>query len=71
MRVVNDRPERVVFLLWGAYARRKATLVTGAHHVVLEAGHPSPLNPRGFAGSRPFSACNAALVEAGRPAVRW
>jgi uracil-DNA glycosylase len=71
IRVVNDRPERVVFLLWGAYARRKAALVTAAHHVVLEAGHPSPLNPRGFAGSRPFSACNAALVSAGRPAVRW
>jgi len=71
IRAVDARPDRVVFLLWGSYARRKAALVTGARHVVLTAGHPSPLNPRGFLGSRPFSACNAALVESGRPAVRW
>jgi uracil-DNA glycosylase len=71
IRVVDAQPARVVFLLWGAYARRKSALVTGAQHVVLTAGHPSPLNPRGFLGSRPFSACNAALVESGRPAVRW
>jgi uracil-DNA glycosylase len=71
IRVVDAQPARVVFLLWGAYARRKAALVRGDQHVVLTAGHPSPLNPRGFLGSRPFSACNAALVEAGRPPVAW
>ncbi len=68
---LNDRPQRVVFLLWGAYARRKATLVTAPQHVVLEAGHPSPMNPRGFLGSRPFSAANAALVESGQSPIDW
>jgi uracil-DNA glycosylase len=68
---LNACPERVVFLLWGAYARRKAALVTGAEHVVLEAGHPSPMNPRGFLGTRPFSACNKALADAGRTPVDW
>jgi uracil-DNA glycosylase len=71
IRALNDAPQRVVFLLWGAYARQKAALVTEAHHVVIEAGHPSPMNPRGFLGTRPFSACNAALAEAGRGAVAW
>jgi uracil-DNA glycosylase len=71
IRALNDAPQRVVFLLWGAYARQKAALVTAAHHVVIEAGHPSPMNPRGFLGTRPFSACNAALAEAGRGAVAW
>lgn len=71
IRALNDDPERVVFLLWGAYARQKAALITAAHHVVLEAGHPSPMNPRGFLGTRPFSACNRALVEAGRVPVDW
>jgi uracil-DNA glycosylase len=71
IRVLNDSVERVVFLLWGGYARRKAGLVTGAAHVVLQAGHPSPANPRGFLGCRPFSRANAALVEAGREPVRW
>jgi uracil-DNA glycosylase len=68
---LNDRPDRVVFALWGAYAKRKAPLVTGPRHVVLAAAHPSPANVRGFLGSRPFSAVNAALSEAGREPIRW
>jgi uracil-DNA glycosylase len=65
------RPTRMVFVLWGGYARRKAGLITGGPHVVLEAGHPSPMNPRGFLGSRPFSAVNKALVDAGLSEIRW
>ena len=71
IQALNAQPERVVFLLWGAYARQKAALVTAPQHVVIEAGHPSPMNPRGFLGTRPFSACNASLAEAGRPVVAW
>ena len=71
IRALDARADRVVFLLWGSYARRKAVLVTNPAHVVLEAGHPSPLNPRGFRGSRPFSAANKALADAGRPLVDW
>ncbi len=37
---------------------------------MLEAGHPSPLNPRGFLGRRPFSAANKALADAGLHADR-
>lgn len=68
---LNARDERVVFLLWGGYARKKAVLVTNPHHVVLEAGHPSPLNRVGFRGARPFSAANRALADAGRPPIDW
>ena len=71
IRALNDRDERIVFLLWGGYARRKAVLVTNPAHVVLEAGHPSPLNTRGFLGCRPFSAANKALADAGRTPVEW
>jgi uracil-DNA glycosylase len=71
IRALDARPERVVFLLWGGYARRKAALVTNPAHVVLEAGHPSPLNTRGFLGCRPFSATNKALADAGLPPVDW
>jgi len=71
IRALDARADRVVFLLWGSYARRKAALVTNPAHVVLEAGHPSPLNPRGFRGSRPFSAANKALADVGRPLVDW
>ena len=71
MRALNARDERVVFLLWGGYARKKAALVTNPAHVILEAGHPSPLNREGFHGARPFSAANKALADAGRPPVDW
>lgn len=72
IEVVNDKPDRVVFLLWGAAARRKAALVDRTRHAVIESPHPSPLSAhRGFFGSRPFSRANAALTEAGRQPIDW
>ena len=72
IRAVNAKPERVVFILWGASARKKRALIDTARHVVIESAHPSPLSAHnGFFGSRPFSRANAALVEAGRDPVDW
>ncbi|GIJ46525.1 uracil-DNA glycosylase [Virgisporangium aliadipatigenens] len=71
IKAVDGLSHRVVFMLWGSYARKKAVLVTNAEHVVLEAGHPSPMNPRGFLGSKPFSQADKALADAGITPVRW
>ncbi len=72
LRAVNDKQHRVVFLLWGAAARRKKSLIDDSRHVVLESTHPSPLSAHnGFFGSRPFSRTNAALVEAGLTPIDW
>ena len=72
IRALDARAERVVFLLWGSYARKKAALVTNPAHVVIESGHPSPLNGgKDFFGARMFSATNKALADAGRPVVDW
>jgi uracil-DNA glycosylase len=72
IRAVNDKPERVVFILWGSSARKKKALVDTSRHVVIESPHPSPLSAhRGFFGSRPFSRANAALEAAGRTPVDW
>jgi len=72
IRRVNDKVERVVFLLWGNPSRKKKTLVETSRHVVIESAHPSPLSAHnGFFGSRPFSAANAALTEAGRTPIDW
>src|SRR4051812_62021 len=71
IQALDARPQRVVFVLWGSQARKKAALVTGEQHVVLEAGHPSPMNPKGFLGSRPFSATNKALADAGLAPIAW
>jgi len=69
---VNAKPDRVVFILWGAAARRKAALVDRPRHTVIESPHPSPLSAhKGFFGTAPFSRANAALVEAGRAPVDW
>ena len=72
IRVVDAKPERVVFILWGASARRKRALVDTSRHVVIESAHPSPLAASGgFFGSRPFSRANEALIAAGRDPVDW
>ena len=72
IRTVNDKADRVVFVLWGSSARRKKELLDMDRHAVIESAHPSPLSAhRGFFGSRPFSRANAALVDAGREPVDW
>jgi uracil-DNA glycosylase len=72
IKVVNTKPETIVFLLWGSYARQKKKLIDLDRHVVIESPHPSPLSAhRGFFGSRPFSRANEALVAAGREPVDW
>ena len=72
IQAVNARSERVVFVLWGAYARRKGVLIDRERHVVVESAHPSPLSAyQGFFGSRPFSRINAALREAGTAEIEW
>jgi uracil-DNA glycosylase len=69
---VNRLPTRVVFILWGASARRKAEMVDFSRHVVIQSPHPSPLSASsGFFGSRPFSRANAALKQAGLPEIDW
>jgi uracil-DNA glycosylase len=69
---VNDKPDQVVFVLWGAFARKKAPLINTPRHVIIQSAHPSPLSAaNGFFGSRPFSKINAALREAGRPEIDW
>jgi len=72
LRAVNHKQQRVVFLLWGAAARKKKALIDLTRHVVLESAHPSPLSAHnGFFGSRPFSRTNAALVAAGLTPIDW
>lgn len=72
IRVVDAKPERVVFILWGSSARRKRDLIDTDRHVIIESPHPSPLSAHnGFFGTRPFSRANAALVAAGREPVDW
>lgn len=72
IKVVNNQRPPVVFILWGASARKKRTMIDLRRHQVIESAHPSPLSAyRGFFGSAPFSRANAALSAAGSATVDW
>ena len=60
------------FVLWGAYAQKKAAFVDAGRHLVLRSVHPSGLSARrGFFGSRPFSQVNAWLRAHGLGEIDW
>jgi uracil-DNA glycosylase len=76
IRLINARPEPVVFILWGSYAQKKAAFVDsidkGGRHLVLKSAHPSPLSAHaGFFGSKPFSKANAFLESRGQKPIDW
>lgn len=62
--LLDQRPEPIVFFLWGSHARAKKALITGHHHLVLESAHPSPLSAyNGFFGCGHFEKANEFLKE--------
>jgi len=72
IRALNDRPEPIVFLLWGANARSKEALITAPQHFILSGAHPSPLSAwNGFFGGGYFSKANRFLVLTGQTPVQW
>lgn len=72
MAALSARREAIAFLLWGAPARKRAILIDTKKHLVLEAGHPSPLNRlNDFRGARPFSQANAWLEKRGLAPIDW
>ncbi|MFR9676478.1 uracil-DNA glycosylase [Streptomyces sp. TR06-5] len=71
IRAVSRRERPAVFVLWGAYARKKFRLIDTDRHTVVEGAHPSPLSARKFLGSRPFSRIDEALAEQGHDPIDW
>ena len=71
IRTISERCEGVVFMLWGNYARSKATLIDSSRHFVLEAAHPSPLARGAFFGCRHFSKANSLLISEGKSPIDW
>ena len=68
---LGSSQEHIVFMLWGAHAGKKTSLI-GQHHTVITSVHPSPLSAhRGFFGSRPFSQANRALSNHNQPEINW
>lgn len=69
---VNKKEDPVVFMLWGNFAKSKASLITNSKHLVLTAAHPSPFSARyGFFGCNHFKKANEFLKENGREPIDW
>jgi uracil-DNA glycosylase len=69
---LSKEKENIVFLLWGAYAGKKATLIDPNKHCILKSPHPSPLSAhRGFFGNKHFSKTNAFLKNKGLQEIEW
>lgn len=73
IKKVSDEKENVIFLLWGGFAQKKASLINGSKHLILNSGHPSPLSAnRGFwFGNKHFSKANDYLKSIGKEEIKW
>jgi uracil-DNA glycosylase len=73
IKQISAEKENVVFLLWGGFAQKKATLIDASKHHILKSGHPSPLSAnRGFwFGNKHFSQTNDFLKAKGLKEIEW
>lgn len=72
IRTLSEKRENIVFILWGAPAQKKASLIDARKHLILRAPHPSPLSSyRGFFGSKPFSQTNDYMKSKGINLIDW
>jgi len=72
IRLLNERKEPMVFLLWGNHAAEKQELINTDHHLIIRSAHPSPFAARkGFFGSRPFSQTNQFLEKHQLEPIDW
>ena len=72
IKLLNEREQPIVFILWGGYARSKKKLITNKNHYIVESVHPSPLSAyNGFFGSKPFSKTNNFLISKNITPIDW
>jgi len=72
IRILAEKSEGVVFLLWGNYAQKKAEMIDEKKHFILKSVHPSPLSAsRGFFGNHHFSRANEYLISKGKTPINW
>ena len=72
IKILSDQKENLVFILWGAYAQKKGSVIDENKHMVIKSAHPSPLSAyNGFFGSKPFSQTNTYLIFNGEQPIEW
>lgn len=72
IKVLNEKKEPIVFILWGNFAKEKIKYITNKNHLIITSPHPSPFSARsGFFGSRPFSKTNIFLEKNNLKPIDW
>ena len=72
IRILCEKRENLVFILWGAYAQKKGAFIDSSRHLVLKSAHPSPLSAyHGFFGNHHFSLANDYLIQHGQQPIDW
>ncbi len=72
IKVINEKEEPVVFILWGNFAKEKIKFITNPKHLILTSPHPSPFSANsGFFGSKPFSKTNEFLIKNNIKPIDW
>ena len=72
VRLIAERKQGIVYMLWGNYAQRKGQIADPKRNLILRSVHPSPLSVyRGFFGCRHFSQANAYLESIGKTPIMW
>lgn len=72
IKLLNERTQPIVFLLWGKQAEKKKEFLTNPNHLVLVTSHPSPFSARrGFLGSNHFKLANEYLKENNKKEIDW
>ncbi len=72
IRILSEKKENLVFILWGNFARQKQTLIDETKHLVLFSAHPSPFSAdKGFFGCKHFSKTNTWLVQHNIAPINW
>ncbi len=72
IRILAEKRENLVFILWGSYAQQKGAFIDRTKHLVLSSHHPSPLSAyAGFFGNHHFTLTNDYLTKHGKEPIDW
>ena len=78
IKTLSGNKNHLVFILWGAYANTKSSLINSDKHLVLKSVHPSPFSATKetkeltkFMGCKHFSQANKYLKKNNIETINW
>ena len=72
IKTISKRKKKIVFILWGAFAKSKSKLIDKNKHLILESSHPSPFSAySGFFHQNHFIKTNDYLSKNGYKKIDW